>query len=238
MKPTLSRRQVLQCACCLPLAAALAPLALPALAAPTKAHTTLTAEQALQRLIDGNQGFMDDQPLHGETNRDRRLAIAKGQTPFCVLVSCSDSRVSPELLFGRGLGELFIVRNAGNTLDTTALGSVEYAISQLGVPLIVVMGHEKCGAVEAAVAVVEQNALYPGAIGAMIEPILPAVLSARVGNPPDLLEAAVRSNVQRTVRRLRAASEPTLLAPQQKGQVKVVGAYYTLENGHVDFFDV
>lgn len=104
MKPTLSRRQVLQCACCLPLAAALA--------APTKAHTTLTAEQALQRLIDGNQGFMDDQPLHGETNRDRRLAIAKGQTPFCVLVSCSDSRVSPELLFGRGLGELFIVRNA------------------------------------------------------------------------------------------------------------------------------
>ncbi|WP_027601029.1 MULTISPECIES: carbonic anhydrase [Pseudomonas] len=230
MKPTLSRRQVLQCACCLPLAAALA--------APTKAHTTLTAEQALQRLIDGNQGFMDDQPLHGETNRDRRLAIAKGQTPFCVLVSCSDSRVSPELLFGRGLGELFIVRNAGNTLDTTALGSVEYAISQLGVPLIVVMGHEKCGAVKAAVAVVEQNALYPGAIGAMIEPILPAVLSARVGNPPDLLEAAVRSNVQRTVRRLRAASEPTLLTPQQKGQVKVVGAYSTLENGHVDFFDV
>ncbi len=239
MKSSLSRRKVLQCACCLPAAAVLAQLPLPALAAPASApRTTLTPDQALQALRDGNQAFMNDKPMNGERDRKRRLEIAKGQTPFCVLISCSDSRVPPELLFGRGLGELFIVRNAGNTVDTVALGSVEYAISQLGVPLVVVMGHEKCGAVAAAVSVVEDGTFFPGAIGAMIEPIVPAVLTAKGKKSKNLLEDSVRSNVQRTVSRLRLASEPALMAPLKAGQVKVVGAYYSLENGEVTFFDV
>jgi carbonic anhydrase len=198
----------------------------------------MTADQALKTLREGNDAFMSDKMVASETNRARRLEIAKGQTPFCVLISCSDSRVPPELLFGRGLGELFIVRNAGNTVDTAALGSVEYAVSQLGVPLVVVMGHEKCGAVSAAVSVVEDNIVYPGAIGEMIEPIIPAVLAAKAKKTNNLLEASVKSNVQRTVERLRSASEPTLMNPIKEGKVKVVGAYYSLENGKVEFFDV
>lgn len=239
MNPTMSRRKMLQCACCLPAAAVMAQLPMTAFAAtPASPRTTLTADQALETLREGNKAFVSDKGTKIETNRERRLEIAKGQTPFCVLISCSDSRVPPELLFGRGLGELFIVRNAGNTVDTTALGSVEYAVSQLGVPLIVVMGHEKCGAVAAAVSVVEDNTVYPGAIGEMIEPIIPAVLLAKARKTNNLLEDSVKGNVQRTVKRLRSASEPTLVNPIKEGKVRVVGAYYSLENGQVEFFDV
>jgi carbonic anhydrase len=169
--------------------------------------------------------------------RERRLEIARGQTPFATLVSCSDSRVPPELLFGRGLGELFIVRNAGNTVDTAALGSIEYGVAQLGVPLVVVMGHEKCGAVEAAVKVVTENASYPGSIGRMVEPIVPAVIAAQREGGGDLLQAAVRANVRRTVSRLRTASEPMLLEPLRAGKLRIVGASYDVDDGSVDFFD-
>ena len=104
----------------------------------------------------------------------RRLAIAQAQQPFAAYVSCSDSRVPPELLFGRGLGELFIIRNAGNTIDTVAQGSIEFAVAELGVPLVVVMGHQRCGAVKAATEVVQKNRRFPGAIGKMIDDVLAA----------------------------------------------------------------
>ena len=159
-----------------------------------------------------------------------------GRRRCAVLVSCSDSRVPPELLFGRGLGELFIVRNAGNTVDTTALGSIQYAVAELGVPLVLVLGHERCGAVDAAVKVVKDNATFPGAIGQMIEPILPAVIKAQA-QAGDLLDNAVRENVRRVVSRLRSATEPLLLEPQRAGKLKIVGARYDLEDGDVDFFD-
>jgi carbonic anhydrase len=196
----------------------------------------MTPDQALKALKDGNQGFATDSPVRSVQGRERRIEIALGQTPFCVLVSCSDSRVSPEILFGRGLGELFIVRNAGNTVDTTALGSVEYGVAQLGVPLILVMGHSRCGAVLAAVDVVKNNTVYPGAIGRMIEPIVPAVLSIK-DKPGDLVENAVRANVSRIVSRLRTASEPELLDPLAQGKLRIVGAAYSLDTGGVDFFD-
>ena len=152
----------------------------------------------------------------------RRLEIARGQTPFAVLVSCSDSRVPPEVLFGRGLGELFIVRNAGNTVDTVALGSIEYAIAVLGVPLVVVLGHERCGAVEAALSVVEKNTVFPGSLNQMIEPILPAALIARSSGAKgeELLDAAI----------IAARQSPN------RGRVKVVGARYDLDDGQVEFF--
>src|ERR671920_1463967 len=186
------------CACCAPIAASLTltPGALaPAHAAGKK--TDLTADQALQILKEGNRRFVADTPDQTATTQsrdprikhERRLEIAQGQTPFAVLVSCSDSRVPPELLFGRGLGELFIVRNAGNTIDTAALGSIEYGVGVLGCPLIVVLGHEACGAVAAAVEVVDRNATFPGVIGEMIQPIIPAVLAAR-SQSGDLLDNA------------------------------------------------
>ena len=215
------------------LAGALAPILNPAQAASRK--TDLTPEQALNLLKEGNRKYLTDSPVRAVEGRERRLEIARGQTPFAVLVSCSDSRVPPELLFGRGLGELFIIRNAGNTIDTAALGSVEYAVAELGVPLIVVMGHQRCGAVDAAVSVVRDNAVFPGSIGDMIEPIIPAVLAMR-DKPGDLLDNAVRANISRIAQRLREA-EPILSDPQRNGKLKVVGAYYSLEDGSVDFFD-
>ena len=250
MVSTLSRRSLLGCACCAPMAASLA-LGAGAL---TPAHaagktTDLTADQALQRLKDGNRKFMADTPDqtaaaqmdNPRLNHERRLEIAQGQTPFAVLVSCSDSRVPPELLFGRGLGELFIVRNAGNTVDTVALGSIEYAVAQLGVPLVLVLGHERCGAVDAALSVVEKNATFPGSIGQMIEPIIPAALQAKNAAPTNadreqVLDMAVRENVKRTVTRLRSASEPILMDPLKGGKLKIVGARYDLDDGSVDFF--
>ena len=142
----------------------------------------------------------------------------------------------PELLFGRGLGELFIIRNAGNTVDTVALGSIEYAVAELNVPLVVVMGHESCGAVGAAAKVVTENATFPGSIGPMVEPIIPAVLKAR-GQPGDLIENSVRENVRRVVGTLRDQTDPIMLEPQRAGRLKVVGAYYHLDTGRVEFFD-
>lgn len=200
--------------------------------------TRLTADQALAKLKQGNADLLDNKTKAPLLNQGRRLEIARSQAPFAILVGCSDSRVPPELLFNTGLGELFIVRNAGNTVDTVALGSIQYGALVLGAPLIVVLGHERCGAVEAALSVVEKNATYPGSIGQMIEPIIPAVLRAKSagGLQGDaLLDAAIRQNVQRTVERLRQ-SEPSLIEPLREGKLKVVGARYDLDDGTVDFF--
>jgi carbonic anhydrase len=234
----MNRRTFLGCGCALGVGCFSATsLPLPAFAAgPSTKKTDMTPDQALKALKDGNQSFATDSPVRSVQGRERRIEIALGQTPFCVLVSCSDSRVSPEILFGRGLGELFIVRNAGNTIDTVALGSIEYAVSQLGVPLILVMGHGRCGAVQAAIDVVKNNTVYPGAIGRMIEPIVPAVLSIK-DKPGDLIENAVRANVSRIVSRLRTASEPALIQPQEQKKLRIVGASYSLDSGAVDFFD-
>jgi carbonic anhydrase len=211
--------------------------AAPAAGTANPAPASLTPDQALNALKAGNRAFLAGRAVPADANGRRRLEIARAQYPIAVLVSCSDSRVPPELLFGRGLGELFIVRNAGNTIDTTAMGSLEYAVAELNVPLVVVMGHERCGAVAAAVAVVERGATYPGSIGRMVEPIVPAVLDARRQNSRDLLDASVRTNVSRTVSRLREFSEPMVLDRIRDGRLRIVGARYDLDDGNVDFFD-
>jgi carbonic anhydrase len=197
----------------------------------------MTPDTALALLKEGNRRFVNGDPVRPQlTGPERRAALAKAQSPFCVLVGCSDSRVSPELLFGRGLGDLFIVRNAGNVVDLAAMGSIEYGVAVLGAPLVVVLGHERCGAVQAAVDVVEKDATYPGSIGQMIEPILPAVLRARREGADDLVERSVKHNVRRVVDRLRM-TEQMLLAPQQEGRLRIVGAYYDLDDGHVAFME-
>jgi carbonic anhydrase len=197
----------------------------------------MAPKEALDLLREGNRAFLNDEGVIPPLDRDTRLRLAAGQSPFAAYVSCSDSRVPPELLFGRGLGELFIVRNAGNTLDTAALGSLEFAVSVLGVPLIVVMGHEACGAVQAAVSVVHENARFAGNIGKMIQPIIPAVLETDLSCETGI-EPAVRQNVRRVVRELREDSSPIFLKPQAHGKLMVVGAYYRLTSGEVDFFDL
>ncbi len=198
---------------------------------------TVTPERVLAQLKQGNAAFLQGKPIAGDIRGRRRLEIARAQYPIAVLVSCSDSRVPPEVLFGKGLGELFIIRNAGNTIDTAAMGSLEYAVAELNVPLVVVMGHERCGAVAAAVSVVQKGATFPGSIGRMVEPILPAVLDARRSGAADLLDASVRLNVSRTVGRLREFSEPMVLDRIRSGRLRIVGARYDLDDGRVDFFD-
>ncbi|MGQ2948304.1 MAG: carbonic anhydrase [Blastomonas fulva] len=204
---------------------------------PAPAGVDLTPQQALDILRQGNSAFLRGEEANVITNAQRRLKLAGGQQPFAAYVTCSDSRVPPELLFGRGLGELFIIRNAGNTVDTVALGSVEYAVAVLKTPLVVVMGHESCGAVKAATEVVANNATFPGSIGPMIEPIIPAVLLAR-SEEGNLLENSVRANVRRVVKQMREDSDPIMLKPQADGKLWVVGAYYSLGTGKVDFFDL
>ena len=204
--------------------------------APTT-HEAITADEALARLKEGNRRHLSGEAIqHQKTSQARRAALAGSQRPFCVLVGCSDSRVPPEVLFGCGLGELFIVRNAGNVVDLAAMGSIEYGVVVLGAPLVVVLGHERCGAVQAAVDVVEKDATYPGRIGQMIEPIIPAVLRARRDGTDDLLDRSVRQNVLRTVARLRE-TEPLLIEPQRAGRLRIVGARYDLHDGRVEFYE-
>ncbi len=211
--------------------------AAPAPGTALSAPPSLTPEQVLAQLKQGNAAFLRGQTIAGDVRGRRRLEIARAQYPIAVLVSCSDSRVPPEVLFGKGLGQLFIIRNAGNTIDTAAMGSLEYAVAELNVPLVVIMGHERCGAVAAAVSVVEKGATFPGSIGRMVEPIVPAVLDAKRQGATDLLDASVRANVSRTVGRLRDFSEPMVLERIKSGKLRVVGARYDLDDGSVDFFD-
>lgn len=232
-----SRRSLLACGC-----SALASMAgsgflgsVARAASAQGAKTTLKADEALQLLKDGNRRFLAGAPQSEQLGRERRLELAGGQAPFAVIVGCSDSRVPPEILFASGLGELFTIRNAGNTIDTAALGSIEYGVAVLGAPLLVILGHENCGAVKAALEVVDNNKMYPGSIGLMIEPIVPAVLQAR-SQAGDWLDNAVKANVLRTVTRLQTATEPMITGAVARGELKIVGARYDLEDGKVDFF--
>lgn len=223
--------------------AAMVATAAPAMAAADSAAAdaklSMTPDQALAKLIAGNRRFVADQTSASDITTKRRLEIAKSQSPFAVLIGCADSRVGPEHLFGGGLGELFIVRTAGNYVDDAGYGSVAYAVAALGTPLIVVLGHERCGAVDAATKLVTDNAQLPPSLTRMVKPILPAVIDARasLGTKTDLVDHAIHMNVRHVVRGLRETSDPIIATPLKAGKVKVVGAYYDLDTGAVDFFD-
>jgi carbonic anhydrase len=202
------------------------------------AKTSLTPAQSLARLLDGNRRFVTDQDNSSDISTRRRLQLAKGQGPFAALVGCADSRVGPEHLFGVGLGELFIVRTAGNYVDDAGYGSLAYAVAALGVPLIVVLGHERCGAVDAATKLVTNNEQLPPSLTRMVQPILPAVVDARATHRGgDLVDAAIHQNVRHVVRSLRQSTDPLLAEPMRGGKLMVVGAYYDLDTGKVEFFD-
>jgi carbonic anhydrase len=192
-----------------------------------------SADQALQMLVDGNARFVSGNTLGPNRGLDRRAALVAGQAPFATILSCADSRVPPELVFDSGLGDLFVHRVAGNILSPEMLGSIEYGSGVVGVPLIVVLGHEDCGAVVAAVQAVTQGATFPGHIPAVAAAIVPAVQQV-VGQPGDLVENATRANIVLVAAEL-ATSQPMLAGMVQQGAVKVVGAYYALGSGRVTF---
>ncbi len=197
----------------------------------------LTPDDALALLKEGNRKFLADEPLAVHGDRMSRLRMAVAQRPIAAYLSCSDSRVAPELLFGRGLGELFIVRNAGNILCPTALGSLEFAVTAVGVPLIVVMGHENCGALNAAVSVVKSHFSYSANISKVLQPLYPAIMEVGEHCAHELVNAAARQNVRRVVRELKEEVSPALRRPQELSTLKVVGAYYELASGKVEWLD-
>jgi carbonic anhydrase len=182
------------------------------------ARAAVTGEEALARLIEGNKRYADGQAQGPRRDSARRAEQAEGQTPFAVILTCADSRVPPEIVFDQGIGDLFVVRVAGNTANNdVTLGSIEFAVSVLHCPLVVVLGHEKCGAVTAALDAAV-NGQRPGRhLAALIDPIRPAVQSGE-------LDAAVEENVRLQVAHLATAFP----APQ------VAGAVYALASGRVD----
>lgn len=190
-------------------------------------ESKVSADQAYKMLMAGNQRYAAGRPLGPNRQAQRRTEVAKGQHPFAIVVACSDSRVPPELLFDQGLGDLFVTRLAGNIVDDPALGSIEYGVVKLGAHLIFVLGHKKCGAVEAAV----EGGAVPGHIGSVVRAIQPAVEQVR-GKPGSLLDHAIEENVRQTVKRLKT-SDPLLAERVKSGQLKVAGGVYDLNTGRV-----
>jgi carbonic anhydrase len=198
------------------------------------APTSLSPDEALAALKSGNEHYVSHPELCASDLAERRGAVAAHQAPWATVISCADSRVPPELIFGgHGPGELFVARNAGNLVDTATLGTVEYGAAVLGSPLVVVLAHTSCGAVKAACDVVAKNATYPGAIGLMIEPILPAALAVRDA-PGEYVNNAAMESARRTSARLATAS--TLIADLvSAGKLKLLAAIYDLESGVVTY---
>ena len=192
--------------------------------------TSVNTDDALKRLLDGNARFVagKSDELNGSKLIERRAALTKDQKPFAVIVSCSDSRVPPELVFNVGLGDVFVIRTAGEVVDAVALGSIEYAVEHLGSSLIVVLGHQQCGAVAAAVS----GANETGKIPDVLKAIAPAVEETK-GKPGDPIDNAVRANAVDIAKHIQSTGP--ILAPRvQSGNVKVVAARYDLDTGGVE----
>ncbi len=202
----------------------------------------MTAQAALDKLKAGNQRFVQGEPNERLLNNpQRRRELVGQQKPFAVILGCADSRVPAEIIFSQGLGDLFVIRVAGNVADATNVGSVEYAVEQLGTRLVVVLGHSSCGAVQATLAELERPSeqLSPN-IGAIVELIRPSVaplLETDLRHDRDaLLQHAVRANIQASVTRLRQSSNILENRIQHDGLL-LVGAEYSLATGKVEFFD-
>ena len=205
----------------------------PAIAASSN-PTSLSSDQAMSALKGGNARYVSEPQVCETDLAQARASVAEAQSPWATIISCADSRVPPELVFGGlGLGELFVARNAGNLVDTATMGTIEYGAAVLGSPLIVVMGHSHCGAVSAACDVVTKNATFPGSIGPMIDPIVPAAIAVRDA-PGDFLDNAVRESARRTAARLGSTSF-VLADLVNAGKLKIVAAHYELASGVVSF---
>jgi carbonic anhydrase len=187
-----------------------------------------TADEAVRKLLEGNSRHATNAPVHPNQSAARRAEVAQGQHPFAAILACADSRVSPEVVFDQGHGDLFTVRVAGNIVDNASLGSLEYAAEHLHTPVIVVLGHEKCGAVSAALG----GGHAPGHIHGIVEAIQPAVKETK-GQAGDPLDNAVAANVRRVVKQLQAAG-PILNELVKAGKLKIVGARYDLDTGKVE----
>jgi carbonic anhydrase len=201
----------------------------------------ISAPEALQRLQDGNRRFAANEPSHRVGAEARRLELTGGQEPFAIILGCSDSRVPAEIIFDQGLGDLFVIRVAGNIVEPSQIGSIEFAAAKFGTRLVIVLGHSQCGAVEATMQALqeptENHSANISAIVNFIRPSIEPLLGKAAGDEPDaVVEQAVRANIRTSAERLRHGSEIIEQLEREDGLL-IVGAEYSLETGLVDFFD-
>ena len=197
------------------------------MAASAQHAAAITPDEALRRVMEGNKRFVARAVKNPRRGEARLREVETGQHPIAVILSCSDSRVPPELIFDQGLGDLFVIRVAGNVTDDVVIGSIEYAVEHLGAPLVMVVGHQNCGAVQAAMNGGEKG----NHIHSFVDSIAPLVEEAKKSTA-DPVDACVRLNVNRVVGELRA-SEPVLAEAVRASKLRIVGAYYSLHTGAV-----
>ncbi|QNV39487.1 carbonic anhydrase [Rothia amarae] len=192
----------------------------------------LTPAQALKDLLAGNQRFVSGEVKHPNQDAQRRADLASGQNPFATLFGCGDSRLAAEVIFDQGLGDMFVVRTAGHVVESAVLGSIEYAVVELGTPLVVVLGHDSCGAVTAAKDSLEKGELPGGYIRNLVEPILPSVIAPHL--PEDAsVNDMVREHTRQTSARILEQSH--LIAQAVKdNRTAVLGMFYHLAEGEVE----
>ncbi|GAB1539584.1 carbonic anhydrase [Scytonema sp. NUACC21] len=188
---------------------------------------SLSPDAALQKLMQGNQRFAQNLPQHPYQSPARLKAVAQAQHPFATILSCADSRVPAEIIFDRGIGDIFDVRIAGNIATPEAIGSIEYAVALLDTPLLLVLGHERCGAVTAAV----KNEELLGDISTFVKAILPAVKRVK-DEPGDAVENAVIANVHYQIEHLKRSA--ILTERLLSGKLKIIGGRYDLDTGRVN----
>lgn len=203
--------------------------------------TTVPPDEALVRLLDGNARYTSEHPTsaHCQTAAQRHEA-EEGQTPFAVVLACADSRVPPELVFDQGFGDLFVIRTVGHAVTPVVTGSVEYAVTELGVSLVMILGHSGCGAVQATLNEMARpsESLSAGlaAVVDCVRPGLEALMARGDVTGDDLVAAAVRANVAGALERLREAS-PTVTGPEREGRLRLVGAEYDIGSGRVTLLE-
>ena len=203
------------------------------MAAASEEAGSITPEHALQQLMDGNLRYAEGNASHPHQSLERRAELVSGQHPFAVILGCSDSRVAPELIFDQGLGDVFVIRTAGEVVDNSSLASIEYAVEHLGVPLVVVLGHDGCGAVTAAL----QDGEVEGHLGILMDFIRPAVEQAReAGEESDLLNSSIDNNVYNIIEALKS-SQPVLSEKVEAGELMILGARYRLDSGLVEILE-
>ena len=194
--------------------------------------TNLTPALAWQRLREGNQRFVAGTASHPNQDASRRSSLVENQHPFAVIFGCADSRLAAEIIFDLGLGDAFVVRTAGQVIDDAVLGSLEYSVSELDVPLIVVLGHDSCGAVTATKAAVETGQMPVGFIRSLVERITPSVLTSLRNNQTDVNDMVVE-NVKQTSQRLVDSSR-VISGAVDSGRTAVLGLAYSLADGRAD----
>jgi carbonic anhydrase len=198
---------------------------------PPKPQNVLSPDAALERLLKGNQRYVDGVSKRHDFKHERE-ALAGGQNPYAGILSCADSRIAPEYAFDSGRGDLFVCRVAGNFANAESIASLEYGVAILGTPLILVLGHDSCGAVDATIKSLKDGTTLPGHLPSLVDAIAPAV-KAVSGQPGNLLDNATRQNVIDNVAKLKAAT-PILSAAVDQKKLKVVGGIYRLRDGRVD----